>query len=120
MIRWMPILALLLLPVILIGCASDSSIVYRSPSHFYYPNHSPYHYYDSDYYYYGGWPMYQHTPRWREHEIGPMPTKNIDDLSAEEKRQTVDTVNLINLYNSAPNRSRSWWNRPRIRVITSP
>ena len=119
MMRWIPILALLLLPMILGGCASDSSVVYRSPSHFYYPNHSPYHYYDSDYFY-GGWPMYQHTPRWRGYEIGPMPTKNIDDFSAEEKRRTVDTVNLINLYNSDPNRSWLWWDQRRIRVTPSP
>ena len=115
MMRWIPILALLILG----GCASDSSVVYRSPSHFYYPNHPPYHYYDSDYYY-GSWPMYQRTPHWRGHEIGPMLTKNIDELSSEEKRQTVDTVNLINLYNSDPNRSRFWWDRPRFRLVPSP
>ena len=46
--------------------------------------------------------------------------KNIDDLSAEEMRRTVDTVNLINLYNSDPNRSWLWWDQRRIRVTPSP
>ena len=78
-------MALLFLTVILGGCASDSSVVYRSPSHFYYPNHSPYHYYDSGYYY-GGWPMYQRTPRWRGHEIKPLSAKNIDDPSCGANR----------------------------------
>ena len=117
--RWIIILALLLLPVILGGGAGDSSIGYRSPSHFYYPNHSPYHYYNSDYHY-GGWSIYQHTPQWRRYEIKPLPSKNIDDLSAEEKRRTVDTVNLINLYNSDPKKGLYWWDRRRIRVTPGP
>ena len=112
--RWILILALLLRPVILAGCASDSSVVYSSPSHLYYPHHD-----DSDYYY-GGWSMYPDYSHWRGHEIKPVPAKNIDDLSAEEKRRTVDTVNLINLYNSDPNRSWLWWDRRRIRVTPSP
>ena len=120
MTRWIPIMALLFFPMIFGGCASDSSVVYRSPSHFYYPNHySPYHYYDSDYYY-GGWSMYPDYSHWRGHEIKPVPAKNIDDLSAEEKRRTVDTVNLINLYNSDPNRNWPWWDRRRIRVTPIP
>ena len=63
------------------------------------------------------YPDYSHL---RGHEIKPLSVKNIDDLSAEEKRRTVDTVNLINLYNSDPNRGLYWWDRRGIRVITSP
>ena len=64
--------------------------------------------------------MYPENPNWRGREIGPLPMKNIDDLSAEEMRRTVDTVNLINLYNSNPNRSWLWWDQRRIRVTPSP
>ena len=121
MIRWMPIPTLLLLQVILAGCAVDSAVVYRSPSNYYYPYYSP-HQYDS-HNHYGSWPMYPDYPdypNWRGREIGPLPMKNIDDLSAEEMRRTVDTVNLINLYNSNPNRSWLWWDQRRIRVTPSP
>jgi hypothetical protein len=117
--RWILVLELLLLPVILAGCASDSSVAYRSPSHFYYPNHYSPHYYGLNYYH-GGWSASQNYSLWRGHEIKPIPAKTIADLSAEEKRRTVDTVNLINLYNSDPNRNRFWWDRPRFRVIPSP
>ena len=114
MMRWIQVFALLLLSVILAGCASDSSVVYSSHSHLYYPHHD-----DSDYYY-DGWSMYPGYPHWRGHEIEPLPAKNIDDLSVEEKRRTVDTVNRINLYNSDPNRGLYWWDRRRIRLTTGP
>ena len=118
MIRWMPIPTLLLLQMILAGCAADSAVVYRSPSNYYYPYYSPHHY--DSHNHYGRWPMYPDYPNWRGREISPLPMKNIDDLSAEEMRRTVDTVNLINLYNSDPNRSWLWWDQRRIRVTPSP
>jgi len=119
MTRWVSVVALLLLPVILAGCATDSSVVYRSLSHFYYPNHYSPHYYDSSHYY-GGWSMYPDYTHWRGHEIKPLPAKKIDDLSEEEMRRTVDSVNLINLYNSGPIRSRFWWDRSRSRLVPNP
>jgi len=119
MTRWVSVVALLLLPVILAGCASDSSVAYRSPSRFYYPHHYSSHYNDLNNYY-GGWSIYPNYSHWRGHEINPLPTKNIDDLSVDEKRRTVDSVNLINLYNSDPIRSRFWWDRPRFRLVPSP
>jgi len=112
MMRWIPVPVLLFLLMIFPGCASDSSVVYRSPAHFYYPHCSTYQH--------SNLPLDSDPPQWRGHEIGPMHAKNIRDLSTKEKRQTVDTVNLINLYNSDPNRSRFWWDRPRFRVVTSP
>lgn len=108
MMQWIPIIASLLLPVIFAGCASSSSVIYRSSAHFYSPHYSTYRH--------SNWPLDTDPPRWRGHEIGPMPAKNIKNLSAEEKRRTVDTVNLINLYNSDLNRNKFWWDHRHIRV----
>jgi hypothetical protein len=57
--------------------------------------------------------MYPYLPCWSGQGLGPVSTKNIGELSAEEKQRLADSINRINWHQANPNRGWGWWNQRR-------
>ena len=105
--RWISIAVLLLLAAFLASCASESFVVSRSSSGF-----SPFQSRQRGSDFRSGW-LYADSPQWMGPGFGPVSTKNIGELSAEERQRLVDTINRVNWHQADPNRGWGWWNQRR-------